>query len=79
MSDHVTISRDPFARQELVRRVVRDGDWECDWCGMSRYRKGQPAGLFEYGFDPDLMTGRVNWMKGRFCCVACLKTYHDMP
>ena len=67
----VTISRDPFAREELVRQTVASQSG-CDWCGQ--HRKG--GKLFQYGTDRDDRPYRPNWHKGLFCSKPCHDDYH---
>lgn len=71
-----TISRYPFARQNLVRRLVTTGiNRTCDWCGQKR-RKDR---LFEYGTERDDRPGESNvgWHKGLFCSKGCHDSYHS--
>ena len=66
----VTISRDPFARTELVRAVNDDAlGCECTECGG--------VGRFRYGTLHDDRPGRIEWAEGRFCGVVCFREYHD--
>lgn len=59
-----TISRDPFARVEVVRRSERGGT--CAWCGReARYR---------YGTQSD--AGRTDWQVRRFCSIGCMRAFH---
>jgi hypothetical protein len=65
------ISRDPFAREELHREQVAVTSKGCWWCGMlNRFKK-----LFVYRVESD--GGRVSPIRGEFCCVDCMRTYHD--
>lgn len=70
-----TISRDPFARQEIVRRVIHPPEYDkgCDWCGGFAKR----SGLFEYGIERDDKPGRVAPISGKFCSISCLRSYHS--
>ena len=61
----VYLSRDPFAREDRVKRYWGIGT--CDWCG----RKGKQ---WEYGVDPD--AGRPSFSRGHFCTKGCHDTYH---
>lgn len=70
MENVVQINRDPFARHDIVRRVVQTHS-SCTWCGS----KQSGGGLFEYGTQPD-DNGRVNWHKGLFCSKSCHDSYH---
>jgi len=58
----VTISRDPFARSETVRRVVVT-DHECAAC-TRRAR-------FQYGTEFDGIGTRVSWSPVLVCSLAC--------
>lgn len=71
MENVVQISRDPFARETLVRRVVK-GYSCCQWCGNERVQ----GGLFEYGTERYDRPG-VNWHKGYFCSKGCHDSYHS--
>lgn len=72
-----TISRDPFARTELVREVT-ENKGECDWCGSRRRSpKGNILGLFRYGTEADGLYTRVNWASGHFCSIGCCRAYNS--
>jgi hypothetical protein len=50
------IARDPFARQSLVRAVVRPlaPGQTCSWCGNVRIsRRSRTTSLYRYGTEPD--------------------------
>lgn len=67
------ISRDPFARQELHRRTVKQNygnSLRCSWCGSKNAR----GNLFEYRIESD--GGRSSIIRGLFCSVQCMKDYH---
>lgn len=64
------ISRDPFARSELVRKRVVLVGCECTECGS--------VARFRYGTRHDDRPGRVEWADGRFCGVDCFRTYHEV-
>lgn len=75
------ISRDPFARQTLMRETVRCGldtfhNATCQNCGSTsdtpraNYRR-----LFRYIISPD--AGRDNPIKGLFCSIECMRPYHN--
>ena len=68
--NYVSISRDPFAREELVRRVIHT-EKTCDWCGNNCHNR-----LFEYGIESDALYHRVNWIKGHFCSVNCMMDFY---
>lgn len=61
----VTISRDPFARCETVRRLVRV-DVEC----ARRAR-------FQYGTERDGIGTRVSWSPVLVCGLACFRGCTD--
>lgn len=63
-----TVSRDPFARCEVVRRVVRV-DVECPGC-TRRAR-------FQYGIEPDGIGTRVHWSPVVTCSLACFRGLTD--
>lgn len=65
------ISRDPYARTTLLRRIVRGLGLKCGWCGGTLHL----GRLFEYAVQADDST-RINPIKGRFCSVSCMRTYH---
>lgn len=68
----VSISRDPFAREEIVRETVETTS-TCKWCGQ--HRRGGTK-LFRYGIQPDSISGRINWIDGDFCSIGCMRNYH---
>lgn len=64
----VQVSRDPFARSCVVRRVVpKDERGECRWCDR--------PGKFEYGVEDDGFRP-AHWSKGHFCSIDCYRTYY---
>ena len=60
----VTISRDPFARSETVRRVVVT-DHECAGCAR--------RARFQYGTEFDGISARIHWSPVLVCSLACLR------
>lgn len=68
------ISRDPFARTEVHRRL-EVGHNGCDWCGAQRTHKGATTwNLFRYYTETD--GGRRHDHKGLFCSKSCHDSYH---
>ena len=59
-----TISRDPFARCETVRRVVRV-EVECAGCAK--------RARFQYGRLSDGIRTQVHWSPVLVCGLACLR------
>ena len=66
------ISRDPFARQDGIRQIVRELNGGCDNCGPLR----DPGNLFRYGIEPDAIRTPQHWSKGKFCSKQCHNMYH---
>lgn len=64
----VTISRDPFARCETVRRVVKT-NLECAGC-TRRAR-------FQYGTEADGISARVHWSPVLVCSIQCFRGCTD--
>lgn len=69
------ISRDPFARTELHRKIhhvfgSREG---CDWCGQQRLDKAQPY-LYKYVVEHD--GGRREDVPGLFCSISCMRSHN---
>lgn len=72
---YVTLSRDPFARTEVIRSVEtlhehRQSDG-CAWCGGFR-RVGEKS-LFRYGTETD--SGRTYKDAKAFCSIGCRNSY----
>lgn len=63
-----TISRDPFARCETVRRVVKTAV-ECAGCA-------RPA-RFQYGLLSDGIWTRVSWSPVLVCSIQCFRGLTD--
>ena len=63
-----TVSRDPFARCEVVRRVVKT-NLECPGC-TRRAR-------FQYGTEFDGIGSRVHWDPLLVCSLACFRGLRD--
>lgn len=71
-----SISRDPFARHDIVRRTVQVMNGQtCSWCDQVRPQ----LKLFEYGTERDDRPGErnVGWHKGLFCSKSCHDSYHS--
>lgn len=69
MTQTVTvISRDPFAREELVRVTDRFGG-TCAACGSR-------PGRFRYGVSPDSVGARTSWDARTFCSVECRRSFY---
>lgn len=66
--NRVTVSRDPFARCETVRRVVKT-NLECPGC-TRRAR-------FQYGVEFDGVGTRVHWSPVLVCGLACFRGLTD--
>lgn len=66
------ISRDPFARSELRRNLVRTDLDTCSWCGMNG--RGR---LYRYSTHVDSISGRRYDHRGLFCSKSCHDSYHS--
>ena len=67
-----TISRDPFARENTIRRKVHT-KCTCAWCGNTR-----PDGaLFQYGVHRDGLYTRPEYQRELFCSISCMRIYHE--
>jgi hypothetical protein len=74
------LRRDPFARQTLVREVIRAlaPEQTCSWCGGVRMpRRCRTPSLYRYGTEADAIRPRVAWHDGAFCTKSCHDAYHD--
>jgi hypothetical protein len=73
--DFVQLSRDPFARQDIIRSseaLDEHGQHSgCAWCGNFRAR-GEKM-LFRYGVWPD--SGHSYWHSKAFCSKSCYDSY----
>ncbi len=71
-----TISRDPFARTELVReRVYWPDPLHCPYCGtIPETPKTGDRYLYRYGTAHD--AGRTDWHRGLYCSKGCHDAYH---
>lgn len=67
----VQLSRDPFARGDVVRKTVSAGPGGCQWCGQVR-KSGR---LFRYGWWSD--GGRQTWDDRQFCSVSCRNAFYS--
>jgi hypothetical protein len=68
------VRRDPFAREELHRRLVQAAGRTCDWCGGTRTVNLRGKWLHEYTVESD--GGRVARVRGVFCGLSCMEEYH---
>lgn len=76
---NVQISRDPFARTTLVRRVVRLNPNMPPKCCFECGGLNSHLNLFEYGTENDGLTASYigpHWHKGLFCSKGCHDAYH---
>jgi len=71
-STTTVVSRDPFARVELVRMAV-DTDETCAFCGQRR----KTGKLFNYGVERDGINTRPHWDTHLFCSVRCYRHFHS--
>jgi len=60
----VTVNRDPFARCETVRRIVRV-EVECAGCAR--------RARFQYGLLADGIRTQVHWSPVLVCSLSCLR------
>lgn len=65
------ISRDPFARQDFIRRKVSSPNTTCDNCGCFPRR----GGFFQYGYLKDGIITRPVFFEKNFCSVGCYRDY----
>ncbi len=63
-----TVSRNPFARCETVRRVVKT-NLECAGCAR--------RARFQYGTEADRISARVHWSPVLVCSLACFRGLAD--
>jgi len=63
------VMRDPFARTELHRSLVKVAV-KCWWCGGDR----GSGKLYEYRTESD--GGRKGKYEGYFCDASCFNSYH---
>lgn len=71
----VQISHDGFAREYILREILHTHNLcrnSCDWCG--EYKKGR---LFVYYVEPEGLQSRPNRIKGMFCSIGCMRSYHN--
>lgn len=80
------ISHDPFARTSLLSETIMvsskdDRMWRtqtCDWCGQEpARRKDGSIRLYAYYVERDDRPGK-DPIKGKFCCVGCMRAYHNV-
>jgi hypothetical protein len=67
------VSRDPFARETLMRDRVYQASG-CRWCGQSHHTKDHKRSYnFVYFIETD--GGRKRLIEGEFCSVSCMRAY----
>ena len=66
------ISHDAFARRSLLRDSVETSK-SCDWCGRAK----KAGKLFVYSIEGDGFGARPNAIKGYFCSIQCMRSYHN--
>lgn len=75
--NEVQISRDPFSRISLMRRLS-DNACKCAWCGRTRVRIYKNVEMvqfaFEYGTQRD-DRGSTHWDGKAFCSISCRRSY----
>lgn len=75
------IARDAFARQTLVRAILRPlaHGQTCSWCGSVRLSgRSRTPSLYRYGTEADAIRSRVSWHTGAFCTKSCHDAYYDV-
>lgn len=74
------ISRDPYARTELhrERQYFFSSGHSCDNCGSSALFISNQKGYFLYRYyqEEDRIHSRKDYIKGHFCSIACMRSYH---
>jgi len=68
----VQVYHDPFGRFCLMREI--EHDTVCRNCGGERAK----GGAFRYGRQND-DSPRISWQNETFCCIECMRIYHDIP
>ena len=68
LRDQVRAGRDPFARTETIRESIHGS---CSWCGRSN--KYGRVGVYHIEHDG----GRRETIRGQFCGIGCLNSYHS--
>ncbi len=74
----IKINHNPFAGESLYREIVPIDAYPyvdkcCYQCaGTNRY-----GNLFKYYIVPD-DTKILNPIKGKFCCISCMRKYHGL-
>jgi hypothetical protein len=63
------LSRDPFAREDVIRETV-ETDFSCEWCGSRKNNRR----LFRYGVWTD-SPDKKHWQSKLFCSVGCMRSY----
>ena len=72
----VQLYRDPVARLTVVRRSVPSRTQPCAWCGQQLHHRM----LFQYGVQPDSISGRIHWLIMHFCTIGCARSYYpELP
>lgn len=75
MSDLIRLSRDPFARTQIIR-MTEITNKTCSWCGNKRMKKGKILNkLFYYGIEHD--SGHTFWDRIPFCSIGCRNSYRS--
>ena len=65
----VPVSRDPFARHDVVRVLIdEDERGECAFCGQ--------VARFNYGIWPDGVYRATEISDTQFCGIGCWRDYH---
>ena len=70
--DIVFLKRDPYARENQVRRSCITSDL-CAWCGNPSGRKNL---MYNYGSFRDAMND-PSWQKEVFCSKGCMQSFHS--
>lgn len=76
----IMIDRDPFARYDTIRQVVKGTRQTCAWCGQQRQTPTQKAlgatvgNLFQYGSEHD--SGRKHFDSHLFCGLSCRQSFY---
>lgn len=65
----IQFGRNPFARENIRRRRVPG---ECSWCG----NQNQHGKSWQYYVEHDEGPRHDGPIKGQFCNIDCLNSYH---
>lgn len=73
------VKRDPFARQTLLARRIKNPGTTCHFCGGVRFNaQSRTNWLYQFYIEDDQGSSYSGDIEHLFCDRKCMEAYHNM-